>query len=345
MFTPKSSKSPKMPRRKNDAAPMLFFIDQIKSSMFENPILPMPLRIDRLLIQRSSLFIIPTKRALIQTENKKYTFDYVKIYSLFMENLLRYAEQKYRTLFYRQMDLRIVENWWNQTKILQSRIHGFNDLQGEILQSYLDAYQQFLEGKDDKTALIEHIDYIIQLCDDEVKKNSLSIDFKGKKISKPLYKKKANQIHPNIFEVDIYNTKKQKSNRKAFVPLFVYDDLLDCYLFNKLQLDPEGFNAMNDIITPEELEKKKKQSQRSPWWKKKTSDSEAEEEEEGKMDPRAEEEFKEEQENQEEVQLITFSVMEDEGIIIPYQDSMGTTLDSQEILNKINIDEIFDDII
>ncbi|MHA1610708.1 MAG: hypothetical protein ACTSYU_01535, partial [Promethearchaeota archaeon] len=164
---------------------------------------------------------------------------------------------------------------------------------------------------------------------------------------KPLYKKKANQIHPNIFEVDIYNTKKQKSNRKAFVPLFVYDDLLDCYLFNKLQLDPEGFNAMNDIITPEELEKKKKQSQRSPWWKKKTSDSEAEEEE-GKMDPRAEEEFKEEQEeqeNQEEVQLITFSVMEDEGIIIPYQDSMGTTLDSQEILNKINIDEIFDDII
>ena len=342
MFSRTNSNSPKkLPTRQNDAAPMLFFIDQIQSPSFGNPILPMPLRIDRLLTKRPSLFIFPPKRAIIQLNDNKFTFDYVKIYSLFLENFLTYAEQKYRTLFYRQMDLKLVNIWWNLTKKLQSRMHSFNDLQGDILQSYLNAYQQFFQGKDEKRALIEHIDKIIQYCNEKVEQNAICIDFKGKITTKPLYKKKNTQIHPNIFEVDIYDTYKQKTFQKAFVPLFVYDDLLDCYLYNKLQLDPEGFNDMKDVITPEEIEKQQK-TKRSPWRKKKSSNSET------LVDSDLSEAGSQkdlEDQSQEEVHIISFSVLEEKGILIPYQEAMGTTLDGQEILKKINIEEIFDAII
>ncbi len=338
MFTRTNPNAPKkMPTRKNDAAPMLFFIDQIQSSSFDNPILPMPLRIDRILTKRPSLFIFPAKRAIIQANDKQFTFDYGKIYSLFLENLLKYAEQKYRTLFYRQLDLRLVEKWWNLTKDLASRIHSFNDLQAEILQSYLDSYQQFLQGKDEKEALVGHIDKIIQYCNEQVDQNSIQIDFKGKTISKRLYKKKSDRIFPDIFEVDIYNTEKQKTIRKAFVPLFIYDDLVECYLYNKLQLDPEGFNAMKDVITPEELVKQEKAKQKPRLFRKSSnsdSDSQTDLEQSNSED-----------QPPEEVTLISFSALEEEGIIIPYEDSMGTDLDGQEILGKINIEEIFDAII
>ncbi|MHA1673642.1 MAG: hypothetical protein ACTSYI_08430 [Promethearchaeota archaeon] len=334
MFNRSKSNAPtKMPTRKNDAAPMLFFIDQIQSSSFDNPILPMPLRIDRILTKRSSLFIFPSKRAIIQVKDKYFTFDYGKIYILFLENLLKYAEQKYRTLFYRQIDLRLVNTWWNLTKDLASRIHGFGDLQAEILQSYLDAYQQYLQGKDEKEALIEHIDHIIKYCNEQVEQNSIQVDYKGKTISKRLYKKKSDRIFPDIYEVDIYNTLKQKTNRKAFVPLFVYDDLLDCYLYNKLQLDPEGFNAMEDVITPEELAKQEKAKQPPKLFRRSSKSDVKKDDDESEDQP------------PEEVHMISFSSLEEEGIIIPYQDSMGTDLDGQEILGKINIEEIFFEII
>lgn len=340
MFNRSTSNPPtKMPTRKNDAAPMIFFIDQIHSESFQHPILPMPIRIDRILNKLPTLFIFPDQRSIIQYDGKEYSFDYQKIYQLFIKNILKYAEKKYRTVFYQEMNFKTVEKWWNKTVVLQSRIHSYSQDLSYILQSYLEAYLHFLQTNDLEASLIQHIDDIIKYANQRIEENKILIDYKGKELERALYKKKKENFYPDIFEVDIFDSEKQKTIRKAFVPVFIYDDLLECYLYNKKMIDPQGYDQLRSIEQPKTSEKNSSKK----WWQKgnknntppangsaNSTDSDSTADDNEKLEP---------------VNLVSFTELINEGILVPLDESISREINPENILKSIDIQQLFEDII
>ena len=65
-----------------------------------------------------------------------------------------------------------------------------------------------------------------------------------------MYKIKNEHYFPDIFEYDIEEMVKgkKKIRRKAFIPIMIYDDLLECFLFNQMQLE----KMMNEKNEPKE---------------------------------------------------------------------------------------------
>ena len=58
---------------------------------------------------------------------------------------------------------------------------------------------------------------------------------------------------PQILELDRINLIKGKTRKRAFVPLLIYDDLLECFLSNKAELE----RGELEMIKFAELEKLK----------------------------------------------------------------------------------------
>lgn len=336
------SPKPKLIHKKKDAAPMLFFIDQIASPNFLNPVLPMPIRIDRILTNLPSLLVFPHESSVLTFQNKYYTFDYTQLYSYLLENLLRYTEKKYRTLFYKQLTYDIVEKWWNKTKNLQCSIHSFNEDLTYILNSYLKAYIKFLTKKNLRQALTSHIDEMINYLNQKVSENSIDLDYNKSRRKKHLYKKKGEYIYPDIIETDIFNSENGKIQRKAFVPMLMYDDLLECYLFNKKQIDPEGFEKLEDAKIPQQNTKKGLFSRK----KDKEVDST------GNLSEMTinstSNEIPEESTNKEnnlDFDIIPFEKIIELGIIKESSNIEAKTLNPEKILEKIDIEKIFQEII
>ncbi len=93
----------KIPVYKSDGAPMLLFIDILKSKIFENPCLGTPLRIDKITNGQSTLFIFPKKQIFQEFNNQFYTLNLKKIFQFFVDNLIKYAKKKYNELCLRQL--------------------------------------------------------------------------------------------------------------------------------------------------------------------------------------------------------------------------------------------------
>ncbi|MCF2140196.1 MAG: hypothetical protein K9W44_09110 [Candidatus Lokiarchaeota archaeon] len=342
-----STSKPKLIHRKNEAAPMFFFIDQIESPNFPFPILPMPVRIDRIISKLPTLFIFPHKKSIISFQNKNFSYDYTRLYSLLITNLLKYTEQKYRTLFFKQLSFDLIEIWWNESKNLVSRIHSYSEDLSFILDSYLNAYIRSLEGLDFKQALIGHIDEIIEYCNSKFSENKISIDYKKKKILKNLYKKKGDYIFPDIIQTDIFDLKRMKTFQKAFVPMLLYDDLLECYLYNKKLIDPDGFEQLEDAPNPDQSGKNKERKKRflSNIFKKSAnsldSDNSPNEDEEISIREQKDSDSL----NKSDVNIINFQKLIDLEIIKQISDIDDVEIKPEEIFKNINIDEIFEQII
>jgi len=331
----------KMPHRKNDAAPMIFFIDQIENSNFPTPILPMPMRIDRVLSKLPIVFVFPNERTVLSFQGKHYTFDYSRLYSYLITNLLKYTEQKYRTLFYKQLTFNLVEHWWEESKKLQSSIHSFSEDLTYILQSYLKAYIEYLstENKNPKKTIIRHIDDIIAFCNERISSNIIEVDYKHNKKTKHIYKKKGGFIYPDIIEADIKNSVKGKVTQKAFVPMLLYDDLLECYLFNKKLIDPEGYEQLEDAKVPESNKKtfgifskfKRKKNEKSD-----KNDGTENETKDISIDSK---------ENSQTPKDVTFEKIRELVIISETTDCKTKTINPEKILSDIDITKIFQEII
>ncbi|WP_457559456.1 hypothetical protein [Candidatus Harpocratesius sp.] len=343
----RSTAKPKLIHRKNEAAPMIFFIDQIESPNFSSPILPMPIRIDRILSKLPTLFIFPHKKSIISFQNKYFSYDYSKLYSLLITNLLKYTEQKYRTLFFKQLSFDLIEIWWKESKKLVSKIHSYSEDLSFILDSYLNAYIRSLEENDFKHALVGHIDEIIEYCNTKFTENKISFDYKKKTRLKNLYKKKGDYIFPDIIQTDIFDSKRMKTIQKAFVPMFLYDDLLECYLYNKKLIDPDGFEKLEDVSNPDQNEKKNKRKKRllSNIFKKRSNLLNSDNSLNGDKEISNQEQKDADSSNKSDFNIIKFQKLVDLGVIIQTPDIDEKEINPENIFKNINIKEIFEEII
>ena len=226
----------KIPSRKSDGAPMIFFIDIFPSEILSNPIMPLPIRIDKITNGEPTLIIYPEEIYSKIYKGQVITFNYRDLYSQFFQNLVFYAKKKYREIIRRKLSNDKIQAWWEKSKPLIAQIPDYSRDMTFILKSYLDAYVNFLDSQNSNQALLLYIKTMIDYCQKRIDENTIQLSYKGKIKEERMYKTKKKHFYPDIVEFDIKNEMDNKTHRKAVVPIMIYDDLLECFLYNDMQL-------------------------------------------------------------------------------------------------------------
>ena len=228
----------RLPVRRSDGAPSILFIDVINSD-FPYPVLPMPARIDMVTNALPTNFIFPEKTTTIRIENELYTYDYINLYRFFSKNLIHYSKKTHLKVTFQDLKEDTIKRWWDLSRNMTPKIPTYSQDLEFILKTYLEAFKSYKSSNDLHAALMEYINNIIDYCNSRLESNVIEIYYKQALTGKRMYKIKKDHYFPDIFEYDVEEIVKgkKKIRRKAFIPIMIYDDLLECFLYNQLQFE------------------------------------------------------------------------------------------------------------
>jgi len=236
-----------------DVAPMIFCIDVISSDQYTNPVIPVPVRIDKISNGEYTYIVLPNMQPQAIIDNSVYYFDLYRFLELGFRNLLAYSAKKFQEITYRPLNPINVSKWWEDTRNHTCNIPSYTEDITICLQAYLDAYQHWKLSGDMRGALIQYSEKIIDLCTTRLQSNTITYQ-RGKTVikSRMFTERRDGKKLPQIWEVDHINTSNGKVRKRAFIPLMIYDDLLECFLSNKAELE-RGELEIIDFASLEKL--------------------------------------------------------------------------------------------
>ncbi|MFX1573782.1 MAG: hypothetical protein ACFFB0_13615 [Promethearchaeota archaeon] len=304
---------------KYDAAPFFFFIDifppeyineknphllHLIENIKSNPIMPLPMRVDRVFNGEKSILIRPREPiSFALTDDKTAVINPAPFLQYGVEKLLYFTEIRSREKFSVHFTLERALRWWNSTKFLYGNLFRLEEDFSAFSRAYL---HTIIKAKILEEDLIDaaknYCQIVADVCRKRMEENSMLIEIKGKQESVNLYKvkdftyykkfKKVNetQYHPELIDIEIFDLREKgfsrqederiklgtqmKSKELKYIPLLFYDDLLECMLQNQRRLEDGDTNLLdpsflleNEIITmknPKELEVM--DSYRYSWW-------------------------------------------------------------------------------
>jgi len=280
---------------KSDAAPFFFFIDvlhldlsqydiphhvDILKSLQSNPIMPLPLRVDRVYNGEPSIFIRPREVISFSVGEKRAIINPTPFMSRGIEKLIFLTEVRASRAFTYSLKEYIVKKWWNSTKYLYARLKTLEEDFAAFLKAYLFIMVKAkIESDDLISAAIQYCELIRDVCDKRIQEKLILVETKNKEKLVNLYKMKDGKVfekrfkrvdskllYPNFVDIEVMNLEnvgfsnidkdlKIKSKIMKYIPLLFYDDLLECMLQNLETLkefegdiiDP-SFLLENDII-------------------------------------------------------------------------------------------------
>jgi hypothetical protein len=232
----------------DDVAPMIFVIDVIRSEHYKNPIIPIPVRVDKVSNGEFTSIILPSTHPQIEQDDQVYFIDVVRLLTLGFQNLMSYTAIKFNEITYRPLNIANISTWWENTRKFSCNFPTYiHDLE-VVLHSYLEAYIEWKSSGDMIHALISYSDKIIDLCNRRLTENKILYQFGKKEITSRIYtERKDGKKIPQIWQVDRITLENGKVRTKAFVPHIIYDDLLECFLSNKAELDRGELEVINFI--------------------------------------------------------------------------------------------------
>ena len=239
---------------KNDLAPMGFYFDIFSTKIFQIPILPIPMRIDKLSNGEPTLLITPNLEKLEKAFKKlKLRINFNLFYFIGIKNFLNYASIKQNDLLtLRSLNGDKIRKWWKAS----NNISAFNP---DLSESFTFITSQFLktfsyidknnldptQDKDDYTnILIDYCDSIIKYFRNKIEKNIFFIENEDKIEMEKLYLEKKQKYYPLEIKIPVDDLIAKKTHEMSFVPYLIYDDLLDSFCYNKKLL----INNTNDTI-------------------------------------------------------------------------------------------------
>ncbi|MFW9826449.1 MAG: hypothetical protein ACFFEY_02395 [Candidatus Thorarchaeota archaeon] len=278
---------------KYDAAPFFFYIEifppditffkkeyhkRLLESIKTNPIMPIPMRIDRVFNGEKSILIRPR-------EPMKFSFmdDSIAIINptpflqYGFEKLLYFTEVRAYENFSVSLALEKVNNWWNSTKFLYAKLLRLEEDFSAFLRIYI---QTLLKTKQNEGDLIgaakEYSTKVKEICEKRIKENDIPVETKGQETNVKIYKEKIAkyrkkmkkveeiQYHPELVDIDIFdfsesgfndnvnyknlNLEELKPKEIKYIPLLFYDDLLECMLQNLKKLDDGEDNILDPVF-------------------------------------------------------------------------------------------------
>ncbi|MFX0020963.1 MAG: hypothetical protein ACFE9S_01460 [Candidatus Hermodarchaeota archaeon] len=289
---------------KYDAAPFFFYLEifppdltgfdserdvAILKKIINNPIMPLPMRVDRVFNGELSVLIRPREPLIFPVmDDLKAIINPTKFLQYGIEQLINFTEIRAFDRFALSLTTQKAEKWWNSTKFLYAKLLDLENDFSAFLNLYIDNLLKAKLNQEDLISAAEKYCKGIQtLCEKKIEENSIMIETTHlqthvrlyvKKIAKLREKmKKVEQVqfHPDLINLDVYDLSEVgyvnnferlnssldllKPNLLKYIPLLFYDDLLECMLLNvkKLEegednlLDPSFLIDQNVIIIQE----------------------------------------------------------------------------------------------
>lgn len=302
-----------------DSAPFFFFIDVFPAdysnknkpnliylidSIKKNPIMPLPMRVDRVFNGERSVLIRPKEPIYFSiTEDLSAIINPRPFLQSGFEKLLYFTEVRSRENFFSSLSSQRALKWWKTTEFLYGKLPSLEEDFSAFLRAYLHTMikAKILE-EDLVSAAQNYCELIAGICRKRMEQNIVLIDVKGKQENVKMYKtkemtyykklkkKRETQHRPELIDIEICdlsqenfpNTEEDRTNFLKsldteiikYIPLLFYDDLLECMLQNleKLEmnsteiLDPSLLFEKNIIFTQKSKDLENTKMQEYSWW-------------------------------------------------------------------------------
>lgn len=305
---------------KSDAAPFFFYIEifppdptSFKSQRIKallepiktNPIMPLPMRVDRVFNGGKSLLIRPREAITFSVmEDLVATVNPEPFLQLGIEKLLYFTEIRAFEKFFVSLPIERVNQWWASTNFLYAKLLRLEEDFSAFIRAYIHTLVKAKFSEEDLVgAAKNYCQMVADICEKRMKENTILVETSDEETHVKLYKEKILkyykkrkkveelQYHPELIDIDVYNLvdrefsivgEDSKSNfddikfwKKKYIPLLFYDDLLECMLQNlkKLEdgeeeiLDPSLLIEQNVIIVRESKEFKALNTDDFSWMK------------------------------------------------------------------------------
>jgi len=243
---------------KNDIAPIGFYFDIFTTDLFSIPIMPIPMRIDKITNGAASLFILPNILELNQLcEDLDIQIDFKHFLSIGIHNLVSYAKETYKELMYKDLEMEMINHWFEKSKNIDAEILNLKNDFTFLISEFLKTYSIFKEKKigvdenDYKVELIHYCDTVIHYFQHIIEKNAFKLVENESLIIKKIYRVKKEKYYPQIIPIKVKNLASNKIKMRSFVPYLIYEDILDCFNYNRQLLTentqtPCSYNIWKD---------------------------------------------------------------------------------------------------
>ncbi|MEJ2296797.1 MAG: hypothetical protein P8Y23_18785, partial [Candidatus Lokiarchaeota archaeon] len=239
MINLKRNASSKIKSFKNDLAPIIFYFDIFPIEPFQIPILPIPMRIDKLLNGEPTAIILPNINKISKLCRKfEIQFDLELFFLQGFLNLIKYGKNKKKELTSSELDVNIISAWWEQSKNIMVCIPDLTESFTFIILEFIRLYSYIKDNNLDPNqkayldALLEYCSNIIKYFRKKIESNKFKTFEKNKITLQKLYFERRKKVFPTIAKIQVYKrassqyeTQLEKKVKKA-IDLKVYEDNL-----------------------------------------------------------------------------------------------------------------------
>ena len=226
---------------KKDIAPIGFFFDLIPTDLFKVPILPIPMRIDKVVKGEITYFIKFNTAKLYSLFKELNLFIDFKLFFIFgIRNLLDYAKKNSNEIALHSFRKDLVRKWLYNSISVEIDIPDLTEDLTYLLSEFLKTYSFIndLDVKDERyiKELINYCDRSIAYFQERLESNSIRIKSNGAYKEEKIYFIKKSKYYPRVIEIDIEKFRGGEKNivkKMRFVPYLIYDDILETFFYNK----------------------------------------------------------------------------------------------------------------
>ena len=278
---------------KSDAAPFFFYIEifpfdtslirnpnlfSLLKIIEKNPIIPIPMRVDRVFNGENSVIIRPREVISFQiSEDQLAIINPHHFLSYGIKNLIYFSEIRSLEQFFKSLSSKDVISWWEATRFLYGNISRLEEDFSAFLRAYLHTLvKSYIEGSDLVSAAIQYCQILEDICKKRMEQNKILMEINGEESNVKMYKSKVltyykkfkkvreKQHHPELIDIEIFNyssnnwpkdatsIKRRESIIKKYIPLLIYDDLQECMLLNLKYLEENEKTIINPSSLIEE---------------------------------------------------------------------------------------------
>ena len=228
---------------KKEIAVMGFYFDIFSTNLFTIPILPLPMRIDKLANGEATCFIHPDFNKLNEVSKALgLTVDFKTFFFYGVKNLINYAKEKNKSITYRSLPKELIFKWYENSisSVIEipSLINDFTFLISEFLKTYSTIKNLKISPEEDRyfDELIQYCEKMVNYFKNALESNSIKIKVNQEIKEEKIYTEKKNKYYPLPVYIDVICENENKMKKMAIVPYLIYDDLIDVFFYNQKML-------------------------------------------------------------------------------------------------------------
>ena len=233
----------KLRSNKKEIAVIGLYFDVFDTNLFTIPILPLPIRVDKLTNKEPTCFVHPNFDKLNEiSKDLGLTINYETYFLFGIKNFINYAKETYKSITYRSLPKEIIFKWYENsisTVIeIPSLIKDYTFLISEFLKTYSTIKNLKISPEEDRyfDELIRYCEKMVNYFKNALESNSIQIKVNQEIKEEKIYTEKKNKYYPQPIYIDVRRENGHNMKKMAFIPYLIYDDLIDVFFYNQKML-------------------------------------------------------------------------------------------------------------